>query len=121
GALAVPMLEEIVGHHARRAPHRSRAEIVAEALRRFIVADVDAGALETAVFRLRMAALRLSLPSLEAQGLEAAPPGPRTFHGDTLTAEPTAVAAEGVDIVLMNPPYLGARYFEALPHPESAR
>jgi methylase of polypeptide subunit release factors len=115
GALVVPMLEEIVAYHAAQAPERPRAAIAADALCHFTLGDVDPGALEIALVRLRLAARRLS------GGVSTEPGAPRMFHGDTLSAPPERVAPGGADIVLMNPPYLGARYFEALEHPECAR
>jgi methylase of polypeptide subunit release factors len=123
GALAVPMLEEIVAFQQARAPDRPRADLVAEAVSHFTLADVDEHALEIAVLRLRIAAARLAdapdAPLLGSGADLAAMP--RTFHGDTLTASPETLIPGGADIVVMNPPYLGARYFEALPHPERAR
>ena len=84
GALAVPMLEEVVAFHAERAPDRTRHEIVEDALRNFTVADVDAEALQMAVLRLRLAAKRLGLDRpLPPLRCDLFRPPPRT--GDQLS------------------------------------
>lgn len=114
GALAVPMLEQVVAFQSAHTPERPRVEVVADALRHFTLADLDAGALRIAAYRLRTAAQRLA-------GDEAELPSPVCHVLNTLTAPPRRVAPGGVDIVLMNPPYLGARYFEALENPDAAR
>lgn len=113
GALLTPMFEAMVARYRRRRPEAAPAEAVSAALGGIIAADVDARAVETAVRRLRYAAERLAGGPVEA--------APRTFVGDTLTAPPERLAPGGADVVVMNPPYLGNRYFAALPDPHAAR
>jgi methylase of polypeptide subunit release factors len=113
GALAVPLLEELVAHESRLHPKRNRAEMVEQCLSGLTIADIDVEALDTAAFRLRVAAGRLAGRPVTTS--------PRLFHGDVLTAPPLYLAPHGVDLVLMNPPYLGNRYFEQMPDPAAAR
>ena len=113
GALLAPLLIEIVTYLRKRQPDRPLPELVSEALAGITAADLDAEALDIALFRLRLAAFRLAGVPLEVS--------PRGMHCNTLTADPTNVMPEGADIVVMNPPYLGARYFETLTDPAKAR
>ncbi|HEY3266774.1 MAG TPA: N-6 DNA methylase [Armatimonadota bacterium] len=113
GALLVPVFEAAVARQAALEPDRPVSEVVRETLANASAADVDAGALATASFRLRVAAARLAGAPVDAR--------PHCFHGDSLTARPADVAPDGADILVMNPPYLGNRHFLSLPDPEHAR
>lgn len=113
GALAVPLLEELVAHESRLRPGRPLMEVVERCLSGLTIADIDEEALDTAAFRLRVAACRLAGRPVTKS--------PRLFHGDVLTAPALYLAPQGVDLVLMNPPYLGNRYFEQMPNPAAAR
>jgi methylase of polypeptide subunit release factors len=113
GALLVPVFEEVVAFHRRREPRAKAPDVVRHSLEHIIAADVDPRALETALIRLNIAAERLAGERIHA--------APQTYCGDTLTVRPAAIAPEGVDVVVMNPPYLGNRYFASLKNPEKAR
>lgn len=112
GSLLVPIFEEIVAFRQTRSPRADARDIVTETLQHLYAADVDAEALDTAMFRLRLAAHRLAG--------EATVFSPIGYLGDAL-CEQERVVPQAVDLVVMNPPYLGNRYFDALEHPEQAR
>ena len=113
GALLVPAFEAAVEFNTRATPDIPIEDVVAQCLERVVAADVDERALATAVFRLKLAAERLAGGPVDAE--------PRTYRGNSLADSPRALVPDGADIVVMNPPYLGNRYFEALPDPARAR